>query len=192
MNIYTKIEPLVSIANRCGHLVASELPCPPTARASAPLYLSVIFAAISQTCLTERYSIHFEGQRGHQRGCYRYPQGASDFRPHQNGQVHTLSIINMPPGFTFQCNEPWTPRHMCISYYCFRSAHRSLWHLTFRILYYLYILQYILYILSVMFFLFFLLSFPLYTFTVAVTIVLLKIIIIIAQQCDILINFWNR
>lgn len=86
--------------------------------------LSVIFATISQTCLTERYCIHFEGQRGHQRGCY--PQGASDFRPQQYGQVHALSI-NVPPGFTFQRNEPWTPRHMCVFLlYYFWSAHIDL------------------------------------------------------------------
>ncbi|KAK1127149.1 hypothetical protein K0M31_003697 [Melipona bicolor] len=53
-----------------------------------------------------RYSIHFEGKRGHQRGCRRYPEGASDFRPQQIGQVHALSIINVPLGFTSASNEP--------------------------------------------------------------------------------------
>lgn len=109
--------------------LATKLPSSSAARS----LFSVTFAGISRTCLTERYCIHFEGQQDHQGGCYRYPQGASDFRPQQNGQVHALSIINVPPGFTFECNEPWRPRHMCISYYCFWSAHRSfsLWHLTF-------------------------------------------------------------
>lgn len=69
----------------------------------------------------QRYGIHLEGKRGHQRGCRRYPEGASDFRPQQIGQVHalslSLSIINVPLGFTSPSNEPWRPRHMCISYY---------------------------------------------------------------------------
>lgn len=40
----------------------------------------------------QRYGIHLEGKRGHQRGCRRYPEGASDFRPQQIGQVHAFSL----------------------------------------------------------------------------------------------------
>lgn len=92
---------------------------------SMQYYPSLPFSRVISQTSTERYCIHFEGQQYHQLGCLRYPLGASDFRPQQNGQVHTISIINVHLSFTYECNQPWRPRHMCTSYYRFCSIHQS-------------------------------------------------------------------